>query len=251
MDELNILQSDCLNSLNLDPLDSTLNANLKAINQKIADFTHMLASWTIQRAKAKWLTQGEEDLKFLYAKIRARQSSNKAVLNLASTFSSSSRQDTVNSIIDHFKTLFNPPSLAVCDVIHFPMGNCITSFMSHNISLNATTDEIKAAVFSGASSSTPGPDGYNFFFYKSGWHILGPLVCKAVRGFLSSGYMPSGVKATAIALVPKSKHTASFSDFRPIALCNVFYKIIAKVLANRLKPIMPLIIKDNQAGFIK
>ncbi|PKU78781.1 Putative ribonuclease H protein [Dendrobium catenatum] len=103
----------------------------------------------------------------------------------------------------------------------------------------------------GCSTSSPGPDGFNFFFYKSAWHIIGPLVTKAVRSFFTKGYMPSGIKATALALIPKFKNAESLSDFRPITLCNTFYKIIAKVISNLLKPIMPTLVKDNQSGFIK
>ncbi|PKU68607.1 Putative ribonuclease H protein [Dendrobium catenatum] len=60
-----------------------------------------------------------------------------------------------------------------------------------------------------------------------------------------------GVKSTVLALIPKSKNVESISDFRPIALCNTIYKIIAKTLANHLKPIMPLLVKHNQSGFVK
>ncbi|PKU87848.1 putative mitochondrial protein [Dendrobium catenatum] len=63
--------------------------------------------------------------------------------------------------------------------------------------------------------------------------------------------MPMGIKSTALALIPKTKHAASFADFRPIAHCNVIYKIVSKIIANRLKPIMPSIVKNTQSGFIK
>ncbi|PKU75296.1 integrator complex subunit 11 [Dendrobium catenatum] len=63
--------------------------------------------------------------------------------------------------------------------------------------------------------------------------------------------MPIGVKATTLAIIPKHKNATDVSDYRPIALCNVLYKIIAKVLAERMKPVMNIIVKDNQAGFVK
>ncbi|KAL0904361.1 hypothetical protein M5K25_026455 [Dendrobium thyrsiflorum] len=74
LDNLHKLQADCLDKVAVDPLNPTLNANLKSVNTKITESSSYLASWTIQRAKAKWLSQGEVDLKFLYAKIRARNS---------------------------------------------------------------------------------------------------------------------------------------------------------------------------------
>ncbi|PKU64553.1 Putative ribonuclease H protein [Dendrobium catenatum] len=112
-------------------------------------------------------------------------------------------------------------------------------------------DEVKYAVFSGKSNSAPGPDGYNFHFYKSAWQVIALVVIRAVKSFFQKCYMPNGVKATALAIVPKHKYASNISEYRPIALCNVFYKIIAKVLAERMKPVMNAIVKDNQAGFVK
>jgi hypothetical protein len=54
-----------------------------------------------------------------------------------------------------------------------------------------------------------------------------------------------------LALIPKEKGTVMFDRFRPISLFNIGYKIITKVIANRLKGVLPLIITKNQGGFVK
>jgi len=54
-----------------------------------------------------------------------------------------------------------------------------------------------------------------------------------------------------LALIPKEKGEANFSRFRPISLCNTSYKILTKVIANKIKEILPQIIPENQGGFIK
>ncbi|PKU86058.1 integrator complex subunit 11 [Dendrobium catenatum] len=115
---------------------------------------------------------------------------------------------------------------------------------------SVTFDEVKKAVFEGSVSSTPGPDGFSFGFYRKAWHLIGFQVFKAVNYFFTSGSFPKGMKATAITLIPKNSHAAHINDYRPISLCNVFYKIIAKILANRLKMVLPLIIHESQSGFI-
>lgn len=58
------------------------------------------------------------------------------------------------------------------------------------------------------------------------------------------------VNQTHIVLIPKKKHCESPGDFHPISLCNVMYKIVAKVLANRLKLVLPEVIHDSQSGFV-
>jgi hypothetical protein len=62
--------------------------------------------------------------------------------------------------------------------------------------------------------------------------------------------MPSGVNDTAIVLIPKTKNPTSLKDFRPISLCNVIYKVVAKCLANRLRPLLQEIISETQSAFI-
>lgn len=53
-----------------------------------------------------------------------------------------------------------------------------------------------------------------------------------------------------MALIPKVENSSSFGDFKPISLCNVLYKVIAKVIMNGLKPLLKLIILEEQSGFV-
>ena len=84
-----------------------------------------------------------------------------------------------------------------------------------------------------------GLDGMNALFYQNFWHIVGDSVTNAVLDFLNSGYKVPEINYTHIMLIPKIKSPEKISDVRPISLCNVIYKIISKVLANRLKQILP------------
>ncbi|KAL0908947.1 hypothetical protein M5K25_023462 [Dendrobium thyrsiflorum] len=154
---LNLLhskQAECLDRINSDPLNTNLNLTLKDINYAIADSTSMLTSWVSQRVKTKWIRQGEDDLKFLYAKIRARQAGNKAVFNMGSLHYSS-REENIAAIIEHFKNQYNPQPPASLDTHIFPTGKCLTPVMAQSLTLNVTYAKIKTAVFSGSSSSAP------------------------------------------------------------------------------------------------
>ncbi|PKU65218.1 Putative ribonuclease H protein [Dendrobium catenatum] len=236
--------------LNIDPQNLALNYKLKSINSQLSDCSASWTNWLLQRAKLKWLSKGEDDLKFLYARLKKRR--NHSSSTLVASEDPTIRQDLINSITQHFEKLFNAtPPVNTLESFSIPKGNVIPSHLSHLLTVNVSDVEIKEAIFLGSSKSSPGPDGFNFEFYKSTWLITGPLVCKAVKSFFSKGYLPKMAKATAIALIPKSTHASNISDYRPIALCNVFYKIISKILASRMKEIMPFIIGNNQAGFIK
>ena len=80
--------------------------------------------------------------------------------------------------------------------------------------------------------------------------MVGADVLNCVLSFLNGGDFPSKLNYTYIVLIPKVQNPESMSQFRPISLCNVLYKIISKVLANRLKIILPTIISENQSVFV-
>ena len=77
---------------------------------------------------------------------------------------------------------------------------------------------------------------------------MGDEVCLAVLNTLNSGILPHYLNMTHIALIPKVKNPSNVTEFRPISLCNVLYKLISKVSANRLKKVLPNII--SQSAFI-
>ena len=90
----------------------------------------------------------------------------------------------------------------------------------------------------------------NALFYQKFWHIIGDDVINAVLDFLNSGNMIPDVNATQIVLIPKIKSPEKTSDFRPFSLCNIIHKTISKVLANRLKQILPQLISSTQSVFV-
>lgn len=63
--------------------------------------------------------------------------------------------------------------------------------------------------------------------------------------------MPASTNSTILTLLPKFPGSTIIKDYRPISCCNILYKVISKILVNRLKPLLPYIILPNQTAFIK
>lgn len=111
--------------------------------------------------------------------------------------------------------------------------------------------EIKHVLFAMEKNKSPGPDGFTCEFFKVAWDIVGQDFVIAVQSFFKTGFLPKGINSTILALIPKKENSKAMKDFRPISCCNVIYKVISKILANRLKLILPKFISPNQSAFVK
>ena len=152
--------------------------------------------------------------------------------------------------INYFDNLFHAGTCTQVDDCLSTMEHKVTPDMQQILSSDFTADEIKIAVFQMGPTKAPGPDGMNALFYQKFWHIMSENVVNAVLDYLHYGVMRPNINHTNIVLIPKIKSPKRMSDFRPISLCNVIYKIISKVLANRLIRILPSVMSSTQSAFV-
>ncbi|MCH90194.1 cysteine-rich receptor-like protein kinase [Trifolium medium] len=114
-----------------------------------------------------------------------------------------------------------------------------------------SVEEVKAAVWDCDSYKSSGPDGINFGFIKDFWSELQADILRFISEFHRNGKLSKGLNATFIALIPKVDSPQRLNDFRPISLVGSLYKILAKVLANRLRTVMGSVISESQTVFVK
>ncbi|GJW90667.1 RNA-directed DNA polymerase, eukaryota, reverse transcriptase zinc-binding domain protein, partial [Tanacetum coccineum] len=110
--------------------------------------------------------------------------------------------------------------------------------------------EIKETLFDICDNKAPGLDGYSAKFFKYAWSVIKNEVCDVVKEFFRTGKMLGEINATLITLVPKSKTPKKLSDYRPIACCNTIYKVISKILTNRIKSALCKLVSSTQSAFI-
>ncbi|KAL9240981.1 hypothetical protein vseg_015142 [Gypsophila vaccaria] len=114
-----------------------------------------------------------------------------------------------------------------------------------------TRKEIKEALFSIPDNKSPGPDGYTSKFFKDAWATIGEDMIEAVKDFFVHKKLLTQENATNLTLIPKCDAPKIVMHFRPIACCNVVYKVISKLLCTRLASVLPHIIDKNQGAYIQ
>lgn len=96
-----------------------------------------------------------------------------------------------------------------------------------------------------------GYDGFNIGFIKEIWGRIRKHITQFVKQFFICGVFPKSINTTWVTLVPKKNIFMRIQDFRPISVVSSLYKIISKVVAIRLKPIIGEVISENQTSFIQ
>jgi hypothetical protein len=163
-------------------------------------------------------------------------------------------EEMEQELTTHFKDLLTEPipnRLTAIQKITQHIPQLITR--EHNLALlrEVTLQEVEEVVLHLPKNKAPGPDGFTSEFFKVAWPFIGPDIQEVVEESRRNKKVYPALNATFITLVPKSKDADTPVGFRPIALCNVIYKILSTVMVNRLKPLLPTIISPEQTGFVK
>ena len=113
-----------------------------------------------------------------------------------------------------------------------------------------STEEIKMAVFNMFPLKALGPDGLHAMFFQNEWDIMGRLVCDLMQEIFKNPQKIRENNDTILLHVLKVNNPKYLKQFKPISLCNGAYKIITKLIVNRLKPYLSYLISSNQCNFI-
>ncbi|GJV16859.1 RNA-directed DNA polymerase, eukaryota [Tanacetum coccineum] len=158
----------------------------------------------------------------------------------------------------HIRVLHVPSRYQYADI--FTKGLPTALFDEFRDSLSVQRDsletpfsrvEIKKAVWDCRGDRAPGPDGFSFKFFTIFWDLIEDDVVRFVQEFSHTNIIPKGCNSSFIALIPKVSNAKIVSDFRPISLIGCQYKIISKLLANRLSKVIGNLISHVQTTFLK
>jgi hypothetical protein len=190
------------------------------------------------RSKSReiWLTCKDLNTKYFHTSTLIRRRANAInFLRLDSGIWVSSRADIGGSFTSHFTNLFTSSNTPI-DIEMLDLFDPIISEEENTFLCSMPSEEeIVEALSSLGSTKAPGLDGFTTLFYKKYWSIIKSDVMLSIRNFFTENSLPRDQNHTFIALILKLSGSQSTHQYRPISLCNIFYKIISKILATRLK----------------
>lgn len=204
-----------------------------------------------QRAKAFWLTNGDTNSKFFHAFASARKKANRIdqLRNVRDELTSS-HEEMCEMVVEYYQNVFAGGE-DNNNLEHDQLGSgIVTDEQNVMLTKDMEFEEFTNTVKQMHPNKMAGPDGLNPAFFQHFWGLLGREIYKSCKGWLQNYSFPPDLNSTTLVHIPKKDSVERLTDVRPIALCNVLYKILEKVLANRLKAILPVTISEFQSAFV-
>ena len=150
-----------------------------------------------------------------------------------------SKESVAATAISYFKNIYTTTNLTrINEVVNLILAK-VSKEMNDSLVQNFTTEEVRVALQQMHPTRAPSPDGMSAIFYHKYWNIVGCDVTSMVLNVLNLDNPMNELNKTNITFVPKVKQPTRMKESRPISLSNVAYKLISKVLANRLKVVLP------------
>ncbi|GJY75790.1 RNA-directed DNA polymerase, eukaryota [Tanacetum coccineum] len=202
-----------------------------------------------QKRKVQWSIEGDENSKYFHGIINNKRSQLAIRGILIDGDWISDLKEVKSEFLNHFAKQFSKPSSPRIS-INGAFPNRLNLEQVEELESSISQDEIKKAVWDYGTNKSPGPDGFTFEFFQKYWNVLKQDIVAAIHQFFDSGKFPPDCNSSFIALIPKIQDAKIVKDFRPISLIRSIYKIIAKILANRLSIVMPDLIGDVQTDFV-
>ncbi|XP_028102778.1 uncharacterized protein LOC114302018 [Camellia sinensis] len=202
-----------------------------------------------QKSRVKWTINGDKNTKFFHVMASSKRSRN-AINSITVKHEVFEEPAKVKyEVLQHFKRQFSE-SWVRRPVLGGLFNSVQSSSVFHDLEAVFSEDKVRAAVKECNGDKAPGLDGFNLLFFQKLWGSVHHEAMNFLRDFHATNRLPYGINSSFITLVPKTDNPLGLSYYRPISLVGSLYKILSKVLAHRLKRVLPVVIGETQSAFL-
>jgi hypothetical protein len=241
------------NDLTTDRMNSSLIERVKGCTDRLLYWHDLETQMLRQQTKIDWLREGDSNSAYFHVALKVKH----ATSTLHTLFKDDGtpiqgQDDIAQEVCDFYRQLMGTriPSLRKIDITAMREGPQLSMAQRDALIAPVTISEIKNALKGIGDLKSPGIDGYGARFFKASWDTIANDLIAAVHEFFNKNVLYRAFNETVVTLIPKHPATKTVKEFRPIAGCSTFYKIISKILTDRLGRVLSSIISPSQAAFV-
>ena len=225
-------------------------ARLEALQGQFRIWYARKESYWRQLAREKFVKLNDRNTKYFHAVALGRRRKKRILLLKVENRLVKGPRKIKKEAVRFFRRLYSQPSGPEVDLDEGLLPK-LNGNLAEELEQRPSIEEIKEAVWSCDPSKAAGYDGFNINFIKKMWDNIGDEISSFVLNFFDTGYLPEEINMTWVVLIPKIDSAEEFKDFRLISMVGCLYKVIAKILARRLKRVMPDLIGEAQSVFVQ
>ena len=207
-------------------------------------------SMVVQRSRIKWIQECDANTSFFHMCLKSRMRRNGLRALKVNDMWVHTPVDVRRAVVEYFRNQVTSevgerPRL---DGVSFQR---ISEGKNTRLVMPFLSEEIEMVTKESEGNKSPGPDGFNFAFFKKFWNLMKDEVMIFFDQFHANEVIPKSLSAYFVTLIPKVSSPMSMKEFWPISLLGSIYKLLAKVLGKRLAGVMDSIISKSQPAFVK
>lgn len=233
----------------------TLNLRESYIQNKLDAWCDQEEILSRQKSRIQWLKEGERNTTFFHhSTIQPRMRNKINTIKSIEGTDVRTQEYIEKELVSHFHTLLTEDHQDRIDAID-QVSSHIFSIITpdHNVALmkEIMMAELEEVVNNMVEGKAPRPEGFTINFFHHCWDLLKHEVLDIFEESRQKQWVLLALNATFLMLMPKETRANDLCKFWPISLCNVIYKIISKVIASRLKRLLPLLISPGKMGYVE
>ena len=204
------------------------------------------------RSRVKWFEEGEKSSKYFF-NLEKRNAKEKAWENILDADGNivCGLQNILETQVKFYSDLYTAEAIQPDDTFLKAIDSELTDDQSQNLDRDITMLELTKSLKLMKNNKSPGPDGIVTEFYKFYWKDIGQDLFEVFQNSLNKELLPQSQYLAVIRLIFKKGERENLKNWRPISLLNTDYKILTKLLAERLIEVLPHIIHRDQKGSVK
>ncbi|KAJ9693798.1 hypothetical protein PVL29_009659 [Vitis rotundifolia] len=206
------------------------------------------AHWR-QHSREIWLREGDRNTGFFHRMASAHRRNNTMGRIKVNGEWLIEEQEVREGVVNSFQQVLSEDMVWQADIGSIQV-DCISQQEAESLEVPFSEGEIHSALMEMNGDKAPGPDGFTVAFWQYVWELTKEEIMEMFKEFYDHNASVRSLNNTFLVLIPKKSGAEDLGDFRPISLLGGLYKLLAKVLANRLKKVIGKVVSGAQNAFV-